>query len=175
MYFCTNFTENTCIKTMLANVVIYWRSCNAVATVDWKRKQRRWWIDDTFHKGNWCTKARFSSSVFYSRGHKHWRHTVAPVSCTCCSNACWTMAMQLRAKKCSEKCFFQTLRYFFSIHIDLDFWIRLGQRPLCITLERNWANGYCMILHWSETAVWSSSMRVQCLGEGKKGWVKSKF
>ena len=28
MYFCTNFTENTCIKTMLANVVIYWRSCN---------------------------------------------------------------------------------------------------------------------------------------------------
>ena len=176
MYFCTNLMENTCNKTMLENVVIYWRSCNEqwqLLTENENKDGSELMIH--FIKAiHWCTKARYSVSVFCCSGHLHWRvsatgqlHLLHQWQC------CWTMAMQLSAKRYFEKCFFQTLRYFFSIHIDLDFWIRLGQRPLCITLERNWANGYYMILHWSEAAVWSSSMRVQCLGKGKKGCVKS--
>ena len=77
MYFCTNFTENTCLKTMLANVVIYWRSCNE----QWQlltEKENKDGCELMIHfitAIHWCTKARFSISVFYSPGHKHWRHS----------------------------------------------------------------------------------------------------
>ena len=48
--------------------------------------------------------------------------------------------------------------------------IRIGQRSLCIALERNWANGYYMVLHWSKAAAWSSCIRVWTLERGTKGW-----